>query len=167
MRQFLAGRSEERQKQLFQMVKDKKIFVPTVEASLLTGFPALETLIRSLYPAFEFNQKHGGDANYADITDVPSYSWSYASVMAAAGLKYFVAGCDNDNGPILLYSRLNEKSPFWWEGPDGGRVLMWYSWVYSQLAVLFGGLNAPEASYELVKTMRSSTLVLGAAHCPV
>ena len=52
VRQFLAGRSEERQKQLFQMVKDKKIFVPTVEASLLTGFPALETLIRSLYPAY-------------------------------------------------------------------------------------------------------------------
>ena len=146
VRQYLAGRSEEQQKQLFQMVKDKKIFVPTVEASLLTGFPALETLIRSLYPAFEFNQKYGGDADYANITDVPSYSWSYASVMAAAGLKYFVSGCDNDNGPILLYSRLNEKSPFWWEGPDGGRILMWYSWVYSQLAVLFGGLQGEIAA---------------------
>ena len=146
VRQYLAGRSEEQQKQLFQMVKEKKIFVPTVEACLLTGFPALETLIRSLYPAFEFNQKHGGDADYADITDVPSYSWSYASVMSAAGLKYFVSGCDNDNGPILLYSRLNEKSPFWWEGPDGGRILMWYSWVYSQLAVLFGGLQGEIAA---------------------
>jgi len=141
LRQYLAGRSEEQKKLLFEMVRDKKIFVPTVEASLLTGFPALETLIRSLYPAFEFNQKHGGDANYANITDVPSYSWSYASVMSAAGLQYFVSGCDNDNGPILLYSRLNERSPFWWEGPDGGRVLMWYSWVYSQLAVLFGGIQ--------------------------
>ena len=83
-------------------MKEKKIFVPTVEASLLTGFPALETLIRSLYPAFEFNQKHGGDADYADITDVPSYSWSYASVMAAAGLKYFAAGSDNYRAPVLL-----------------------------------------------------------------
>ena len=128
------------------MVKDKKIFVPTVEASLLTGFPALETLIRSLYPAFQFNQKHGGDADYANITDVPSYSWSYASVLSAAGLKYFISGCDNDNGPILLYSRLNEKSPFWWEGPDGGRILMWYSWVYSQLACLFGGLQGEIAA---------------------
>jgi hypothetical protein len=141
VRQYLAGRSQDQQKQLFEMVSDKKIFVPTVEANLLTGFPALETLIRSLYPAFEFNQKHGGDADYANMTDVPSYSWSYASVMSAAGLKYFVSGCDNDNGPILLYSRLNERSPFWWEGPDGGRILMWYSWVYSQLAVLFGGMQ--------------------------
>ena len=141
VRQYMAGRSEERQQRLFQMIQEKKIFIPTVEASLLTGFPSLETLIRSLYPAFQFHQKHGGDADYADITDVPSYSWSYASVMAAAGLKYFIAGCDNDNGPFLLYSRLNEKSPFWWEGPDGSRILMWYSWVYAQLAVLFGGLQ--------------------------
>ena len=141
VRQYMAGRSEERQQRLFQMIKDKKIFIPTVEASLLTGFPSLETLIRSLYPAFQFHQKNGGDADYADITDVPSYSWSYASVLAAAGLKYLISGCDNDNGPILLASRFNEKSPFWWEGPDGGRILMWYSWVYSQLGVLFGGLQ--------------------------
>jgi alpha-mannosidase len=139
VRQYMTGRSEDRQQQLFQMVKDKKLFVPTVEASLLTGFPSLETLIRSLYPASEFHQKHGGDIDYADITDVPSYSWSYSSVLAAAGLKYLVAGCDGDNGPILLYSQLNEKSPFWWEGPDGNKVLMWYSVMYQQLNYLFGG----------------------------
>ena len=138
VRQFLAGRSEEQKKQLFQMVKDKKVFVPTVEASYLTGVMSLETLIRSLYPAFQFNQKHGGDSDYVNITDVPAYSWSYASVLAAAGLKYFVSGCDNDNSPILLYGRLNEKSPFWWEGPDGGRILMWYSRHYLQVATIFG-----------------------------
>ena len=138
VRQFLAERSEEQQKQLFQMVKDKKIFVPTVEASLLTGFPSLETLLRSLYPAFRFNQEHGGDADYANITDVPSYSWSYASVMAAAGLKYFAAGSDNYRAPVLLLGRLHEKSPFWWEGPDGGRILMWYSRHYHQMTSLFG-----------------------------
>ena len=138
VRQFLAERTEAQKQQLFQAVKDKKIFVPNVEASLLTGFPTLETLIRSLYPAFEFNQKHGGGGNYVDITDVPSYSWSYASIMAAAGLQYFAAGSDNYRAPILLQGRLQEKSPFWWEGPDGGRILMWYSRHYHQMRSLFG-----------------------------
>ena len=32
------------------------------------------------------------------------------------------------------------------EGPDGGRILMWYSWVNSQLAVLFGGLQGEIAA---------------------
>ncbi len=138
VRQFLAERTNEQKEFLYQAVKEKKIFVPTVEASLLTGFPTLETLIRSLYPAFEFNQKHGGASDYADITDVPAYSWSYASVMAAAGLKYFAAGSDNYRAPVLLQGRLHEKAPFWWEGPDGGRILMWYSRHYHQMRSLFG-----------------------------
>ena len=91
-----------------------------------------------MYAGFEFNQKYGGSFDYANITDVPSYSWSYASILANAGLKYFVAASDNDNGPILVHSRLNEQSPFWWEGPDGARILMWYSRSYLQVACLFG-----------------------------
>ncbi|MDR3674456.1 MAG: polysaccharide lyase family protein [Acidobacteriota bacterium] len=138
VRQFLAARTEQQKQLLYQAVKEKKLLVPTVEASLLTGYSSLETLIRSLYPAFEFNQKYGGDADYADITDIPSYSWSYASIMAAAGLKYFAAGSDNYRAPVLMQGHMHEKSPFWWEGPDGGRILMWYSRHYHQMKTLFG-----------------------------
>ena len=137
VRKFLEERSNEQEQLLFQAVKDKRIFVPAAEANLLTGFPALETLIRSMYPAVEFIQRSGGDPNYASITDVPSYSWSYASVLAAAGVKYFAAASNNDRAPILLQGHLHEKSPFWWEGPDGARVLMWYSRHYHQMWFLF------------------------------
>lgn len=137
VQQFLAERSDEQKQLLFDAVKNHKIFVPTVEANLLTGFPTAETLLRSLYPAFEFHEKHGGDADYVNITDVPSYSWSYPSVLAAAGIKYFVAASNNDRAPILTQGHLHEKSPFWWEGPDGSRVLMWYSRHYHQMWSLF------------------------------
>jgi alpha-mannosidase len=137
VQQFMAWRSDAQKQRLIQAMNEKKIFVPTQEANLLTGFASLEVLFRSLYPGFEFHQKFGGDANYANITDVPSYSWSYASVMAAAGLKYFFAASNNDRAPILLQGRLHEDSPFWWEGPDGGRVLMWYSRHYHQVWSLF------------------------------
>ena len=41
--------------------------------------------------------------------------------MAAAGLKYLVLPANQDLGPILLRGNphLNEKTPFWWEGPMG------------------------------------------------
>jgi alpha-mannosidase len=137
-RQFQEGRSKEDQQRLFEQVRKSKIFVPAQEACLLTGFASLETLIRSLYPGLEYNQRQGVKVDYANITDVPSYSWSYASVLAAAGLKYFFAGSDNGRGPILRYGHLNRQSPFWWEGPDGERVLMWYSFGYGQVSNLFG-----------------------------
>jgi hypothetical protein len=136
--EFLAGRSPAQREKFLELVRQKKIFIPPQEASLLTGFASLEALIRSLYGGYQFNQKYGGSFDYANITDVPSYSWSYASILAGAGLKYFVAASDNDNAPILLRGRLNEKSPFWWEGPDGARILMWYSRSYLQVASLFG-----------------------------
>jgi len=59
-------------------------------------------------------------------------------VMAAAGLKYFVDASDNWRAPIVLFGRLNEHSPFWWEGPDGGRILTWVSRHYHQVRSLFG-----------------------------
>jgi hypothetical protein len=136
--EFMAGRTPAQRARFLEMVKEKKIIIPAQEASLLTGFASLEVLFRSLYGGFEFNQKYGGSFDYANITDVPSYSWSYASILADAGLKYFAAASDNDNGPILVNSRLNEKSPFWWEGPDGERILMWYARSYLQVACLFG-----------------------------
>lgn len=136
--EFLAGRTPAERARFLAMVKQKKIFIPPQEASLLTGFASLEVLIRSLYGGFQFNQKNGGSFDYANITDVPSYSWSYASILADAGLKYFVAASDNDNGPILVHGKLNETSPFRWEGPDGEKILMWYSRSYLQAANLFG-----------------------------
>ncbi len=59
-------------------------------------------------------------------------------MLAAAGLKYFVDASDNWRAPIILFGRVNERSPFWWEGPDGSRILMWVSRHYIQAGSLFG-----------------------------
>jgi alpha-mannosidase len=137
--QFLRGRSQEQRQALLEMIAQKKIFIPAQYGSNLTGFASLEDTIRSLYPSYQFYLKNGGAFDYANITDVPSYSWSYASVLAASGLKYFVASGNNDgrsSNPLI--TRLNESSPFWWVGPDGGRILVWYSLHYMQVNWLFG-----------------------------
>src|SRR5579875_1284609 len=138
IQQFLNGRTAAEKAELEKMLADKKIFIPAQYASLLTGFPTAETLIRSLYPSYRFSREHDTPFNYASITDVPSYSWSYAAILSAAGLKYFIAASDNYRGPILLLGRLNEDSPFWWQGPDGSKVLLWYSRHYHQILTLFG-----------------------------
>ena len=62
---------------------------PANYANLLTGFPTAETLIRSFYASANFSRTHGTPFDYATITDVPSYSWSYASILASAGIKTY------------------------------------------------------------------------------
>ncbi|MDE3199590.1 MAG: hypothetical protein KGN79_01615 [Acidobacteriota bacterium] len=136
--QFMHSRTPAEQQRILQAIKDQKIYIPAQSSNVLTGFPTAETLIRSLYPSADFSRIHGTPFNYANITDVPSYSWSYASILSAAGIHYFAAGSNNDRAPVLLQGHLNEKTPFYWQGPDGGKVLMWYSRHYMQMQFMFG-----------------------------
>ncbi|MGH9350748.1 MAG: polysaccharide lyase family protein, partial [Terriglobia bacterium] len=136
--QFLKARTPAQQERVVAAIQQQQLFVPAQYANLLTGFPTAETLIRSLYASADFSRLHGTPFNYANITDVPSYSWSYASILAAAGIKYLLAASNNYRAPVLLQGRLNENSPMWWEGPDGKRVLFWYSRIYQQMQMLFG-----------------------------
>ncbi|HEV7904995.1 MAG TPA: polysaccharide lyase family protein, partial [Pyrinomonadaceae bacterium] len=137
-RHFLAGRSEAEKKNFYRAVRERKIIVPAQHSVILTGFPTGEALIRSFYGSRRLNREAGGAWDTANITDVPSYSWSYASILAAAGVKYFAAAANADRGPTLMLGDLHRRSPFWWEGPDGARVLMWYSRHYHQIGSQFG-----------------------------
>ncbi len=136
--QYLNGRSPERGHELLRLIKDGKITVPPQFANQHTGVASLEGLARSLYDSHFFAKQHDLPLGAAHITDVPSYSWSYASILHDARVKYFAAASNSWRAPGVLQARWNEKSPFYWEGPDGGRVLMWYSRAYLQMATLFG-----------------------------
>jgi hypothetical protein len=138
LEQFLNTRSAAEQKRVITAIQKQQLYIPAQYANLLTGFPTAETLIRSLYPSANFSREYKTPFNYANITDVPSYSWSYASILASAGIKDIVAGANNHRAPVLMQGRLNEHSPFWWVAPDGQKILFWYAHPYLQMAYLFG-----------------------------
>jgi alpha-mannosidase len=143
--QYLAGRSPDRVDKLLQSVRDRKIILPMQFANQHTGNTSLEGLARSLYPSKALAEKYSLPIGAAHIADVPSYSWSYASVLHDAGVKYFAAASNSWRAPLMMHGRWNEKSPFYWEGPDGRRVMMWYSRAYLQLSTLFGTPQRLEA----------------------
>ena len=136
--QYLRTRAPSAQREFLEAVRAGRISIPAQYANLMAGGASLETLIRSLYAGHALNQKVGRDTFYANITDVPAYPWAYASVLSAAGVKYFAAGANDDRGPQPLYGRWQTRSPFWWQGPDGARVLMAYTRQYSNLWFICG-----------------------------
>jgi alpha-mannosidase len=150
--QFLEGRTESEKQRFYQAVRDKKIYVPAQHSVMLTGFGTAETLLRSFYGSYKLNRAAGGEWGYVNITDVPSYTWSYASILSAAGIKYFSAAANADRGPILMLGNLHRRSPFWWEGPDGSRVLMWYARHYHQIRSEFGLPPVVATGYEGLST---------------
>ncbi len=136
--QYLATRSQAKIADLMDLFKSGKMSLPAQYVNVLTGYASLETLYRSLYTSRELSRKYNLPFEYANITDVPTYSASYPSILASSGVKYWVAAANNDRAPIFFYDHWNERSPFWWVGPDSKKVLFWYSRHYEQVQTLFG-----------------------------
>lgn len=74
----------------------------------------------ALQPALRLGREQGFAVTTAMIVDVPGQTWSLPDILSAHGVKYF-STCPNAmvSKPILV------PPPFWWVGPDGGRVLTW------------------------------------------
>ena len=85
--QYLAGRSPARGQQFLDADPHRPNRLPPQFANQHTGAASLEGLIRSLYPAHALAEKYHLPIGAANITDVPSYSWSYASVLHDAGIQ--------------------------------------------------------------------------------
>src|SRR5208283_4935914 len=105
--QFLSGRSPEVRRRFLDQVRAGKIVIPPQYSNQHTGVASLEGLIRSLYPSHTLAGRYSLPLGAANITDVPSYSWSYASVLHEAGIKYFAAASNSWRAPVLLLGRWN------------------------------------------------------------
>jgi len=119
-----------------QYVSEGRIEVTALLGNEISGMCGHEELVRLLYPSFALKRELGGSIRSAGITDVPGLSWGLPTVLADAGVKYFFAGMPTyfnwggldvpefwDEQAVLRQER---PDAFWWEGPDGGRVLAYY-----------------------------------------
>ncbi|HJY07862.1 MAG TPA: polysaccharide lyase family protein, partial [Bryobacteraceae bacterium] len=79
LQQLLDTRSKAKQEEIVNLIREGKMAMPAQYCNLLTGYASLETLYRSLYKSKELSQRYGLPFEYANITDVPTYSGSYPS----------------------------------------------------------------------------------------
>lgn len=122
-----------------ERAKEGRIEVPALFGNEISGLCGHEELIRLLYPSFRLKREYGIPVRTAGITDIPGLSWGLASAMAGAGVQYFFAGLPTyfswggrEVHPFWDPSEVLRGLPdaFWWEGPDGGRVLVYYQAGY-------------------------------------
>lgn len=57
----------------------------------------------------------------AKMTDVPCHSWVVPTLLSHAGVKFLHLGCNSASSSPRV------PALFWWEGPDGSRLLTYYS----------------------------------------
>ncbi len=123
---------------IIQAVREGKLGIPANYADLLTQFASLEDLIHNGDFTHDLLYPHGLAADRADMVDVASATGSYPTVLSGMGVKYLLHADNQDRGPFRLNGGLHRKSPFWWEGPDGSRILTWLSRMYCELKKVCG-----------------------------
>ncbi len=116
------GQTPERKQQIVQAFKDGRFVVHALPFTLHTELLEPEDLVRGLGFATRLSRDTGlALPRDAKMTDVPCHSWILPTLLKHAGIDFLHLGCNSA-------SSSPEVPPlFWWEGPDGVRLLTMYS----------------------------------------
>jgi alpha-mannosidase len=142
---YWQNRNQERRERVLALMRENRLTLPAQLFTINTGLASQEELFRLFYASAEFARSHRVPITYANQTDVPAHVWAMPSYLQAMGIRYFAISSNPFRGAIIPNGRVNAKSPFWWEGPDGSRVLTWFSRQYQQFEGLFTKNNSEAA----------------------
>ncbi|NLH15885.1 MAG: hypothetical protein GX455_04850, partial [Phycisphaerae bacterium] len=172
LQHYLENRPKETIDKLAKFVAEGRIEIGALYGNQISCLSGHEEGIRLMYPSFRAQQRLSGQIQCGSITDVPGLSWSLPTVLNGAGVKYFFAGCPTyfewgrndihtfwDESAILRYGR---PDAFWWEGPDGKKVLVYYQSSYG----FFHDVVGPSSYDEVYKQLPAMLEGLDKQGCP-
>ena len=132
---YVENRSPEAADALLKAIRDGKVGWSVLFANLLTGLLDHETAARMVHPAGRLAKDRGLTYAVAQLTDVPGQTNTFPMILAASGVKYLATGPNPERAlPLLPPDQAAENrlagsdwtaypQLYWWEGPDGSRVL--------------------------------------------
>jgi len=123
MQQILwAGQAPQRRRKIEQAIRDGNLVVHAYPFTTHTETAEIEDLVRGLGHASSIARAYGLPLpRDAKTSDVPGQSWILPTLLTHAGVNFFHLG-----GP-LVNRTLGLPLMFWWEGPDGSRLLTLYN----------------------------------------
>ena len=123
MKYILENTSSDRKQRVDAALKEGRFKVHALPFTFETESSDLETLVRSMSYSSDINRKYGFPLpRGAKLTDVPSHSWVLPTLLTQAGVKILHIGCNSGSTSPDL------PTLFWWEGPDGSRLLT-FNWA--------------------------------------
>jgi alpha-mannosidase len=112
--------------ELGQMLRDGRMGFGVAFANMHSGLMGAEESNRLVYLGEKFRRKFGLKTAVAFQNDVPGFTWAYPRILAGSGVKRLVTGLNLfiGGGNSLGVS----QNPFYWVGPDGSRVLTYFTY---------------------------------------
>ncbi|MGI8485860.1 MAG: hypothetical protein ACR2OU_16575 [Thermomicrobiales bacterium] len=128
LKQWLRTRPKHARDTLIRRIKEGRIEVHALPFSMHTEAYSMDELAQQLVFTRELRETWGIDVVTAMQTDVPGSTVGLATLLTDADIKY-LAVAHNYAGISVPF--LNDgqqlKRPFYWQAPDGERLLVWYT----------------------------------------
>lgn len=153
------GQTPQRRQRVRDAFRDGRFAVHALPFTMQVELMEPEGMVRSLGYASKLARDAGKPLpSGAKMTDVPSYTKFTPTLLKNAGVNFLHLGCNPGSTPPDV------PFLFWWEGPDGSRLLTMYSatygnslfppddWKYKTwIAMIMGSDNKPPPSPEMVR----------------
>jgi hypothetical protein len=159
------GQTARRREEILRSLKDGRLAIHALAFNTETESLDLEDLVRGMVFSTDLSRENGLPLpRAAKMTDVPEHTWIMPTLLKHAGVDFFQVGCNGGSAPMQV------PPLFWWEGPDGSRVLTSYSphygtelippddWPYpTWLALIVAGDNhGPPTAAEVDKLLKQA-----------
>ncbi|HPA17129.1 MAG TPA: hypothetical protein PLU30_05235 [Verrucomicrobiae bacterium] len=116
------GQVPERRDRVRRAFADGRFVVHALPFTMHTELLEAEDIVRGLGYASRLSREVGSPLpRDAKMTDVPSHAWILPTVLRRAGVDFLHLGCNSGSRSPEI------PSLFWWEGPDGSRLLTMYT----------------------------------------
>ena len=114
--------NEEKRAVLDRLIREGQIAFHALPFTSHFDFGSMEDAAEGMKYAMRLAEEYGIPAPIsAKMTDVPGHGRALPMLLANAGIKFLHLGCNQFQTPPTV------PPIFWWEGPDGSRVLTMYS----------------------------------------
>lgn len=147
---LLARRDPQAFADLLNRARQGRIGVPGFYLNMLTGLCTGEEMAQMLGRAQTLARANGFKVESANLSDVPTSVGTIPMLLRQAGIRYFAEAVNEYRAPLFRHadSRLRQ-SPFWWESPDGSRVLAVFTEGYAQAS----GLGLANSTAEVARIL--------------
>lgn len=123
MKYILENTNPKRKARVEDALRKGRLAPHALPFTLQTESSDLETLVRGMSYTSQIDRAYNLPlTRSAKMTDVPSHSWIMPTLLTRAGVKILHIGCNAGSGSPDV------PTLFWWEGPDGSRLLT-FNWA--------------------------------------
>ena len=124
----------ERLADLDRQIQSGRVGLTGLYLNMLTGLCSGAEMMRVLAPAQRRGRELGVPVTMASLNDVPTSVGTLPMFLRHAGVRYFAEAINEDRGPVFMHCDPQMiQSPFWWEAPDGSRVMAIFTRTYFQV----------------------------------